>query len=128
MRVLLSDSELTTAVGVTTCYYVVLVILWACDMKGISLNGRLVSISHKTDRVISPKMKLDHANSNQITIIAWKATMLLSTRKRIFDVTKAGDPSAKYHIFALTLEQTTSQSSPSAYKHGIHSWTNHRVL
>ena len=70
MRVLVSDSELTTAVGVTTCYHVVLVMLWACDVKGISLNGRLVSISHKTDRAISPEMKLDHANSNQITITA----------------------------------------------------------
>jgi hypothetical protein len=83
VRVLVSDSELTTAVGVTTCYHVVLVILWAYDMNGISLNGRLVSISHKTDRGISPKIKLDHANSNQITIIARKATMLLSTRKQI---------------------------------------------
>ena len=72
MHVLVSDSELTTAVGVTTCDYVVFVILRACDMRGIGLSGCILSISRKTDRVISLSVKLDHANSNQITAIAWK--------------------------------------------------------
>ena len=41
-------------------------------MRGISLNGCLVSISHKTDGAISLNVKLDHTNSNQIKIIARK--------------------------------------------------------
>ena len=72
IRVLVSDFELTTAVGVTTCAQVVLVLVWVCDMRGISLNNHPVSINHRINRVISLSVKLDQANSKQITIIAWQ--------------------------------------------------------
>ena len=54
--------------------------------------------------------------------------MLPSTRNQMINTTKARDPSAKYHYFPLTLQQIMSQSLPSAYKYGLHSYPQHYVL